>query len=341
MSDFDDFELDEATLKQIEEEARKEVEADFELDDDTLKLIEQAAMEEAGLEDLDLGDDFMADLQSEVMTDGADVDGLELDDLDLGDLDISESKPKVAKPEPEVKKSAEEVKVRVVDDGNLDDDAEGAVQRAKREAYERAKQEALDRKKKMAVAKARHAVRIKGRSGVVGHASEMRQMEKQMVKKQDTLAMVGIIGGIILLFVVMGVGAVIAINLKPKPQALPAKKVYKQGGQVVDGPNAGVVNRNAEAMREFNKIVRNESRMRRGKNLSKANIEKELNRITMLRTNYPEFAAGRAQKLGEMEAKFKQWLELYTDPGTGGGTGGTGGTGGGIELDDGGGIEID
>ena len=38
--ELDDFELDEATLRQIEEEARRSVEAEFALDTDKLKVVE-------------------------------------------------------------------------------------------------------------------------------------------------------------------------------------------------------------------------------------------------------------------------------------------------------------
>lgn len=324
MADSDYFALDEETLRQIEAEAQAEAEAEFELDEETLKMIEKAALEEAGLEDIDLGDDFLDDLKLEVMTD---------DDMTVGDENLEDTAQheRVVEPVPAATPASapaptpstptpsapDPVQVRVVEGGSTDatDDVCSAVQKAKREAYEKAKMAALDKRKNQVVAKARHAVRGKSH-GDHGISSEMHQMEKQIVKKQGTLAIVGIVAGLIVLFAVVAIGAIIALSMKSDTPIDGPTRTYKKNGQSTDNINTARAGNDVEATKLLNTVSGNFKKMRKGAGLSKEGIQAELDRIAELREKYPDYATKREERIAELESQLKTALEMYADPGS-------------------------
>src|SRR5210317_1583874 len=66
IADYDDIQLDAETLRKIEEEARREAEAELAADETIMQEIETQVLQEMGAEDVDLDDDFMADLKNEL-----------------------------------------------------------------------------------------------------------------------------------------------------------------------------------------------------------------------------------------------------------------------------------
>ena len=317
MAKMDDFELDEATLKVIEEEAAAAVEADFELDDEMLKAIEKEALKEAGLDESDVGDDFLAEIKEGAAKGGdLDLDDFDLDDLDL-DLDF-DLEAKAKKPEHKKKKSG--VSVRV--DKEAPEPAT-ATQKAKRAAYDKAKSSALSKKKRSAVAKARNVARVKlsarpRSKASLAQSAAVQQIEQELSQKQSQLAIVGVIGGIVFLLAVIGVFAIIVLNQEPTTTAPAGPTIhYREGGRDAGAPDKKL-SKNQLAVKMFNEINRNMRSIRKGKGASKEKIEEELARLRQLRQKYPEYAQSRETALQKAETTLARWLEIYRDEGPSG-----------------------
>lgn len=186
MDELDDFQLDEETLKQIEEEARKLAEQELH-DTDLLKDIEASALEEAGLDDVDLGEDFMKDLEKELQTVDLDDDDDFLKELEAElaeNAEIPSQKTDEKSPESPVKKDAPaedtppaEKKKTPPKESSEDAGDAATKEKAKKEAVQKAKKAALHKAKNAAIGKAKKVALSKAKQHATKRAKKVAKRQ--------------------------------------------------------------------------------------------------------------------------------------------------------------------
>ncbi len=289
----------------------KEIETDFELDEDTLREIEEAALKEAGLDVGELDDDFLNEVRKEAgsISDDeigdVDLDSLDIDfDDDLDDFDIGEVAPRSmpavtpadsSKPAP----PQEKINVRVTDELPEPKGADDAVERAKEEARSKARKQA----KRKAVAKAQVAMRHRV-AAASPHAASIDSLEKDLTKKPSSVVLPIVVVCLAILVAIIAGIAIVVKNLKTEAQNREEMKNVEPRKVLTDRHGNPITEEEQEAVKLYNEAFRVKK-----KNATLPNINNALAKLEQLKKEYPEYAKKMEKQIEAKEERLRKWKE--------------------------------